>query len=118
MLVAGAVGGARQFPPAKPAPVQHQPGIPLIDQTPTPMPSFEGLAALMAQRILQKHLKSVVVIGAAGPKPDEPTQFGLELGDKFSMALAKESKEFKVGERGELREFVKKAGVSDAMVVS
>ena len=118
MLLLSAVCGARQLPPAKSVPVQHQPRIPLIDHTPTPMPSFEGLVALVAQQIVQKHLKSVVVIGAAGPKVDEPTQFGLELGDKFSVALAKQSKEFQVGERVALREFIRKAGVADAMVVS
>ena len=86
VLIVGAVCSARQFPPAKPAPVQHQPGMLLDDRTPTPSASYEGLVALVAQQIVQKHLKSVAVIGAAGPMPDLPTQFGLEFGDKFSAA--------------------------------
>lgn len=118
MLLLSAVCGARQLPIGGAGSVQHQPGIPLIDHTPTPMPSFEGLAAFIAQQIEKKHLKDVIVIGVAGPKPDEPTQFGSELGDKFSVALAGQSKAFQVGERGQLRDFVKKNRVSDAMVVS
>lgn len=118
MLVVGAVCSALQFPPAKPAPAQHQPGIPLIDRTPVSAATLDTLIAQMARQIIQKHLKSVAVIGAAGPMADEPTQFGLELGDKFSAALAKQSNEFRVEDRGELRALVMKNGVSDAMAVS
>jgi hypothetical protein len=118
ILLLSAVCGAQQTPIGAVSSAQHQPGIPLVDHTPTPMPSFEGLAAFIAQQIEKKHLKNVIVIGVAGPKADEPTQFGLELGDKFSAALARQSKEFQVGERGQLRDFVKKNRVSDVMVVS
>jgi TonB family protein len=118
MLVAGAVCNAEQFPPAKPAPVEHQTGIPLIDHTPVTAASLDALIARVGQQIIQKHLKSVVVIGVAGPIPDEPTQFGFETGDKFSAALAKQSEEFRVKDRKELRALVKKNGVSDAMVGS
>jgi hypothetical protein len=117
-LLLSGVCGARQFPPTKPAPVQHQPGIPLVDRTPVSAATPDALIAQVAQQIVQKHLKSVVVIGVAGPMPDEPTQFGSELGDKFSTALAKQSDQFRVEDRGELRALVKKNGVSDAMVVS
>jgi TonB family protein len=118
MVLAVAVCNARQLAPAKPAPVQHQPGIPSVDRTPVSAPTLDALIAQVARQIIQKHLKSVVVIGAAGPMPDEPTQFGSEFGDKVSAALAKQSNELRVEDRAELRALVEKNGVSNAMVVS
>jgi TonB family protein len=118
MLLAVVACDAQQRPVWPPAPAQRQPGMPAMDRTPVSTATLDLLIAQVAKQIVQKHLKSVVVIGAAGPMPDEPTQFGSESGDNFSAALGKQSQEFRVEDRTELREFVKKTGISDVMVVS
>jgi Gram-negative bacterial TonB protein C-terminal len=118
LVIFSVVCSARQLSQGKAAPVQHQPGILAVDRTPVSAATLDALITQVAQQILQKHLKSVAVIGAAGPMPDVPTQFGLEFGDKFSAALAKQSSDFRVEDRAELREIVKKNRVSDVMVVS
>lgn len=118
LLIAGAICGAQQFPPTKAAPVQHQPGILGEDRTPVSAVTLEALVSQVAQQIRQRNLKSVVVIGAVGPIADEPTQFGLEFGDRFSADLAKQSSDFRVESRAQLREIAEKNRVSDVMVVS
>jgi TonB family protein len=117
-LALTAVCNARQLSKGKASPVQHQPGIPAVDRTPVSAATLEALITQVAQQILQRHLKSVAVIGAVGPMPDVPTQFGLEFGDKFSAALAKQSSDFQVESRTRLREIAEKNRVSDVMVVS
>jgi len=118
LVITSGICGARQLSQGKAAPVQHQPGIPAVDRTPVSAATLEALITQVSQQILQHHLKSVAVIGAVGPMPNVPTQFGLEFGDKFSAALAKQSSDFRVEDRTELREIVKKNRVSDVMVVS
>jgi hypothetical protein len=92
--------------------------IAAVSQVAESSPEIDALAAQVAQQITKKHLKSVAVFGATGPKTDELTQDGQELGEKFTAALTKQANGFQVVDRATLKEFAKKAGVSEAMVVS
>jgi hypothetical protein len=96
-------------------PASTQPAVTPLKMTPD---ALDSLVVPVAKKILQYRVKNVIVIGAAGPEPDVPTQFGQQLGDDFSDALAKQSKDFDVGDRAALRDYIKKKGVSEAMVVS
>lgn len=81
-------------------------------------PELDALAALIAHQIEKKHLKSVVVIGAVGRDASKLTQDGQEIGDQISAALTNRAKGFQVVDRGTLRDFLKKNGISEAMAVS
>ena len=116
ILLLGAACGARQAPVGNALVTKDQPGITAAHQTPVSAATLEIVAAPIAREIVKDHLKSVVVVGAAGPEIDELTYFGMELGDEFSVVLAKQSNEYHVAERSELRDLVKKLNVSEAMV--
>ena len=110
-LIAGAVCGALQTaPPVNVATASSQ--------TAASVPELDALAAQIAQQIEKKHLKSVLVIGAAGSDASKLTQDGKDIGDEISAALTKRANGFQVTDRGTLRDFLKKNGVSEAMVVS
>jgi Gram-negative bacterial TonB protein C-terminal len=81
-------------------------------------PAMDSFAAQIGQRILKKHIKTVLVIGACGTKPDGLTQEGQEIGDAFSAALTKQANGFQLVDRAELRAFAKRNGVSEVMTVS
>jgi hypothetical protein len=92
-------------------------GAPGRSQT-NPSAALDSLVSTISQKITENHLENVVVIGAAGPKPDAPTEFGRQLGSEFTAALAKQSSGFRVVDRDALRDLVTKNGVSQVMVVS
>jgi len=81
-----------------------------------PEAAIEGLASSIAQKLHEYHLKTSVVIGAAGPDTDVPTEFGMKLGDEFTDALSKQVKDVQIGNRDALRKYIKGKGVSEAMV--
>ena len=109
LLLIGSVCGAGRAQSA---------GMPDFTQTATSSPPLDSLAEQIAQQIERRHLKIVAVIGAFGPKTTELTQDGQELGDKLSAALAKQNQTFQVVDRVTLRNSLKSAGVSEAMLDS
>lgn len=113
LMICGAICSARQ---AVPAGISS--GTPTANQTATPSPELDVLAAQIAQQIEKKHLKSVLVIGAVGRDASKLTEDGQEIGDEISAALTKKANGFQVVDRGTLRDFLKKNGVSEAMAVS
>jgi hypothetical protein len=90
----------------------------MVSQDGTSSGELDSFAAQIAQQIMKKHLKSVAVFGAVGTRPSELTEDGKAIGDEISAALAKTANAFQVVDRATLRDFVKKNGVSEAMVVS
>jgi hypothetical protein len=113
LLTVGTICGARQVSGSA-----TSNGIPALSQTAASSPELDSLVAQIAQQIVKKHLKSVAVIGAVGPKANEPTEDGKELGDEISSSLTTRASGFQVVDRATLREFVKKNGVSESMMVS
>lgn len=93
-------------------------GALMASQDPTSSTELDSFAAQIAQQIIKKHLKSVAVIGAAGSEANDLTEDGKEIGDEISASLTKKASGFQVVDRATLRDFLKKNGVSDAMVVS
>ena len=87
-------------------------------QTATPSSEIDALAAQIARQIEKKHLKNVIVIGAMGPITGDLTQDGQEIGDEIGAALSKKANGFQVVDRGALRDFLKKNGVSESMTIS
>lgn len=111
MLVVGAVCSARQAPTTSA-------GTPALTKMAKASPALDSLAEQIAQQIENKHLKSVLVIGAVGQDVAELTQDGQEIGDEISAALMKDASGFQVVDRGTLRDFLKKNGISEAMAIS
>ncbi len=107
----GAASGSGQVPTTSA-------GTPAANQTATSSPAVDSFAEQIAKQIEKKHLKSVLVIGATGPKSYELTQDGQDLGDEISASLTKQANGFQVVDRVTLRDFVKKNGLSEVMVVS
>jgi hypothetical protein len=87
-------------------------------QTAASPSELDSFAAKIAEQIEKRHLKTVKVIGATGPKNSDLTQDGKELGDQLSAALGKHAQGFQVLDRATLRNSLNSAGVSDAMLVS
>jgi hypothetical protein len=81
-------------------------------------PELDSFAAKIGRQIDEKHLKSVLVIGAVGRDPGSLTQDGQEIGDEISAALMKNANGFQVVDRATLRDLLKKNGVSESMAVS
>jgi hypothetical protein len=111
MLLWSAVCGGAQAPTSSTA-------TPASTQAAISSPAMDSLAEQIAQQIEKKHLKSVLVIGAVGSDAARLTQDGQEIGDEFSAALMKHANGFQVVDRGTLRNFLKKNGISEAMAVS
>lgn len=114
LVIAGAVRGAQQTT-AQASPLNVATAL---SQTATRATELDSLAAQIAQQIEKKHLKSVVVIGAVGRDASRLTQDGKEIGDEISAALTNRANGFQVVDRGALRDFLKKNGISEAMAVS
>lgn len=112
MMIGGAVCRAQQTDVTSPPN-----GFAASDQAAS-SPELDALASQIAQQIEKKHLKSVLVIGAVGPDTEKLTQDGQEIGDQVSVALAKKANGFQVVDRGGLRDFLKRNGISETMTVS
>ncbi len=113
LLLLCAVGDARQADGTAAA----APTV-VTSQAATSSPEIDSFAAQIAQQIEKKHLKAVLVIGAAGEDPAKLTQDGQEIGDEISAALTKNANGFQVVDRATLRDFLRKNGVSETMTVS
>ena len=112
LVLIGAACGARQeaaVAPSVPAPAWN---------TAANSAALDAFVVRISQQITKKHLTSVAVIGAVGGRSDQLTQDGTALGDEVSAALTKQIGGFQVVDRTALRDFVRKIGISDAMVVS
>jgi len=110
VLLLSAVCGAQQAAGGTAAPSARQASA--------SSPQMDSFAAQIAQQIEKKHLKTVLLIGAAGRDPDKLTLDGREIGDEVSAALTKNASGFQVVDRATLRDFLKKNGVSETMAIS
>ena len=106
LLIASAVCGARQTPPAV-VPAQ-QAGV---------ASEIDALAGKLMQKMISDKVTSVVVVGGAGPDT-KVSNFGVDLRDELNSALAKQSTGIHVFSTEELRTVVRQNRVMGGMIYS